>query len=82
MSAPAAKGAVAGFRGEQSFARAASSAFGAAEFASGFDGPQLPPLRLRVSCGGGAIASPCSSSSSDTFVSMRSTPSGTACLLQ
>ncbi|KAG2626906.1 hypothetical protein PVAP13_3KG484642 [Panicum virgatum] len=78
MSAPAAEGVVAGFRGEQrSFARAASSAFGAAEFASGFDGPQLPPLRLRASCGGGAIASPCSSSSSDTFVSMRSTPSET-----
>ncbi|PUZ65590.1 hypothetical protein GQ55_3G236800 [Panicum hallii var. hallii] len=77
MSAPAAEGAVAGFRGEHSFARAASSAFGAAELASGFDGPQLPPLRLRASCGGsGAIASPCSSSS-DSFVSMRSTPSET-----
>ncbi|XP_066363045.1 serine/threonine-protein kinase ppk5-like isoform X2 [Miscanthus floridulus] len=48
--------------------------------APGFDDPKLPPLRLRASCGGGgggAIASPRSSSSSDTFVSMRSTPSGT-----
>uniref|UniRef100_A0A804Q3Q2 Protein kinase domain-containing protein n=1 Tax=Zea mays TaxID=4577 RepID=A0A804Q3Q2_MAIZE len=45
--------------------------------APGFDDPQLPPLRLRASCGGsgGVIASPRSCSSSDTFVSMRSTPS-------
>ncbi|KAF8719519.1 hypothetical protein HU200_024245 [Digitaria exilis] len=76
MSAPGADGAMAGSRGEQSFARAASSAFRAAEFSSGFDGPQLPRLRLRPSCDGSAIASPCSSSS-DTFFSMSSTPSGT-----
>ncbi|WVZ98902.1 hypothetical protein U9M48_044272 [Paspalum notatum var. saurae] len=71
--------AVAGFRGEHGFERApcsSSAAFEGAEFSSGFDDPQLPPLRLRASCGGGAmIASPCSSSPSDTFVSMRSTPS-------
>ncbi|OEL16917.1 Calcium-dependent protein kinase 13 [Dichanthelium oligosanthes] len=77
MSAPGAEGGMAGFRGEHSIARAASSAFGDAGFSLGFDGPQLPPLRLRASCGGGAIASPCSNSSSDTFVSMRSTTSGT-----
>ncbi|KAJ1263289.1 hypothetical protein BS78_09G171900 [Paspalum vaginatum] len=79
MSVPGTEGAMAvsGFRGEHSFERApSSSAFGDAEFSSGFDDPQLPPLRLRASCGGGAIASPCSSSPSDTFVSMRSTPSG------
>ncbi|CAL4901204.1 unnamed protein product [Urochloa decumbens] len=75
MSAPGAEGAMAGFVGESGFVRAASSAFGAAELSSGFDDPKLPPLRLRASCGSGAIASPCSSSSSDDFVSMSSTPS-------
>ncbi|TVU19747.1 hypothetical protein EJB05_35918 [Eragrostis curvula] len=64
-----------GFATEHSFARAASSAFGDAAFSAGFDDPQLPPLRLRASNGGGAPASPCSSSSSDDFVSMSSTPS-------
>ncbi|CAN6350746.1 unnamed protein product [Urochloa humidicola] len=77
MSAPGAEVGMAGFVGERGFVRAASSAFGAAELSSGFDDPILPPLRLRASCGGtgGAIASPCSSSSSDAFVSMNSTPS-------
>ncbi|KAG8068362.1 hypothetical protein GUJ93_ZPchr0005g14755 [Zizania palustris] len=41
------------------------------------DDPQLPPLRLPTSYAsfGGALASPGSSSSSDAFVSMSSTPS-------
>ncbi|KAK3135333.1 hypothetical protein QOZ80_5BG0417700 [Eleusine coracana subsp. coracana] len=67
-----------GFAAEHSFARAASSAFGDAAFPVSFDDPQLPPLRLRASRGAGGPkpASPCSSSSSDDFVSMSSTPSG------
>ncbi|KAK3138532.1 hypothetical protein QOZ80_5AG0370180 [Eleusine coracana subsp. coracana] len=67
-----------GFAAEHSFARAASSAFEDAAFPVSFDDPQLPPLRLRASCGGGGPkpASPCSSSSDDDFVSMSSTPSG------
>lgn len=68
-----------GFAAEHSVARAASSAFGNAAFSAAFDDPQLPPLRLCSSQGGGsaAPASPCSSSSSDDFVSISSTPSGT-----
>ncbi|XP_062231624.1 uncharacterized protein LOC133929053 isoform X2 [Phragmites australis] len=76
MSAPGAEGVMAGLPAEHGLARAASSAFEDADFSSSFDGPQLPPLRLRASYSGGALASPGSSSSSDTFVSMRSTPSG------
>ncbi|CAN6359796.1 unnamed protein product [Urochloa humidicola] len=77
MSVRGAEAGMAGFVGERGFVRAASSAFGATELSSGFDDPKLPPLRLRASFGGGggAIASPCSSSSSDAFVSMSSTPS-------
>ncbi|XP_062179882.1 uncharacterized protein LOC133884471 isoform X2 [Phragmites australis] len=83
MSAPGAEWAV-GFPAEHGLARAASSVprdgflsrAGYADFSTGFDDPQLPPLRLRASCGSDALASPGSSSSSDTFVSMRSTPSG------
>jgi hypothetical protein len=71
-----------GFAAKHSFARAASSAFGGTDFSAVFDDPQLPPLRLRASHGGGGAApsTPCSGSSDDDFVSMNSTPSGTGFL--
>ncbi|KAL6619081.1 hypothetical protein ACP70R_034220 [Stipagrostis hirtigluma subsp. patula] len=78
MAAPGAEGVrvMAGFAAENGLARAASSAFVGADFSADFDEPQLPPLRLRASYGAAAtLASPGSSSSSDAFVSMSSTPS-------
>ncbi|KAM0867165.1 hypothetical protein ACQ4PT_042165 [Festuca glaucescens] len=58
-------------------ARSAAAARGGGE-STDSDGPRLPPLRLGASYADSraALASPCSSSSSDAFLSTSSTPSG------
>jgi hypothetical protein len=59
-------------------ARSAAKARGGDE-STDSDGPRLPPLRLGASYADSraALASPCSSSSSDAFLSTSSSPSGT-----
>ncbi|KAG8068372.1 hypothetical protein GUJ93_ZPchr0005g14461 [Zizania palustris] len=91
MSALGAEGAAMGFLpADHGFASAAAPALrdevlavrspadGDGDDFAATDDPQLPPLRLPTSYAsfGGALASPGSSSSSDAFVSMSSTPSG------
>ncbi|KAM0869921.1 hypothetical protein ACQ4PT_040357 [Festuca glaucescens] len=59
-------------------ARSAAAASGGGGESTDSDNPRLPPLRLGASYADSraALASPCSSSSSDAFLSTTSTPSG------